>query len=93
MKEDLDDLLRLWRPDAVESSNFQRDVWRRIEQSRGAAQRLHGFFEWFARPRIASLAAALAIIGGFLIGSVFAGQNAQRAYLHDVDPYAQVILK
>jgi hypothetical protein len=93
MKEDLDDLLRLWRPDGVESSTFQRDVWRRIEQSRGPAQRLQGFFEWLARPRIASLAAALAIIGGVFIGSLFGGQNAQRAYLHDVDPYAQVILK
>jgi hypothetical protein len=93
MKEDLDDLLRLWRPDAVESSTFQRDVWRRIEQSRGAAQRLQPFFEWLARPRIASLAAALAVIGGVVIGSLFAGQNAQRAYLHEVDPYAQVVLK
>jgi hypothetical protein len=93
MKEDLDDLLRSWRPEAVESSTFQRDVWRRIERSRGPAQRLQGFFEWLARPRIASLAAALAIIGGVFIGSLFAGQNAQRAYLHDVDPYAQVILK
>ncbi len=36
MKEDLDELLRSWRPDAIESSTFQRDVWRRIEQSRGA---------------------------------------------------------
>jgi hypothetical protein len=39
------------------------------------------------------LAAALAIIGGAFIGSLFAGQNAQRAYLHEVDPYAQVVLK
>jgi hypothetical protein len=93
MKEDLDDLLRLWRPAAVESSTFKRDVWRRIERSRGAAQRLQGFFEWLARPRIASLAAALAIIAGAFIGSLFAGQNAQRTYLHEVDPYAQVILK
>jgi hypothetical protein len=83
----------LWHPAAVESSTFKRDVWRRIERSRGAAQRLQGFFEWLARPRIASLAAALAIIGGAFIGSLFAGQNAQRAYLHEVDPYAQVVLK
>jgi hypothetical protein len=93
MKEDLDDLLHLWRPNAVESSTFKGEVWRRIERSRGAAQRLQGFFEWLARPRIASLAAALAAIGGVFIGSLFAGHNAQRAYLHDVDPYAQVVLK
>jgi hypothetical protein len=93
MKEDLDDLLRWWRPAAVDSPAFKREVWRRIERSRGAAQRFQRFFEWLARPWIASLAAALAIVGGVFIGSLFAGHNAQRAYLHDVDPYAQVVFK
>jgi hypothetical protein len=93
MKEDLDDLLRLWRPDAVESSTFQRDVWRRIERRRSASQRLQGFFEWLARPGTASWAAAVAIVAGVFVGSLFAGQNAQRAYLHEVDPYAQVALR
>jgi hypothetical protein len=93
MKEDLDELLRSWRPDPIVSSTFQRDVWRRIEQSRGAASLLQGFFEWLARPRIASLAAVLAILGGVFVGSVFASHHAQRAYLHDVDPYAQVVVK
>ena len=93
MKEELDELLHSWRPDAIVSSTFQRDVWRRIERSRGAAQPLQGFFEWLARPRIASLAAALATLGGVFIGSLFAGHNTQRAYLHDVDPYAQVVVK
>ena len=41
----------------------------------------------------ASLAAALAILGGVFVGSLFASHNAQRAYLHDVDPYAQVVVK
>jgi hypothetical protein len=93
MKEDLDDLLRSWRPAAVDLSGFQREVWRRIEQQRGAAQRLQGFFEWLARPGMASLAAALAIAAGVFIGSLFAKQQAQRAYLHEVDPYAQVVLR
>ena len=93
MKEDLDDLLRSWRPAAVDSSTFKREVWQRIEQSRGAAQRFQRFFEWLGMPRIASLAAVLAIIGGVFLGSLFAGHNGQRAYLHDVDPYAQVVFK
>jgi hypothetical protein len=93
MKEDLDDLLRLWQPAAVDCSTFKRDVWRRIERSSGAAQGFERFFEWLARPRIASLAAALAILGGVFFGSVFAGHHAQRAYLHEVDPYAQVVVK
>jgi hypothetical protein len=93
MKEYLDDLLRSWRPEAVEVSSFKRDVWRRIEQRRDPTQRLEGFLEWLARPQIASLAAALAMTGGMLIGSVFASHHAQRAYLHEVDPYAQVVLK
>jgi hypothetical protein len=93
MKEDLDELLRSWRPDPIVSSTFQRDVWGRIERSRGANQPFQGFFEWLARPRIASLAAVLAILGGVFVGSVFASHHAQRAYLHDVDPYAQVVVK
>ena len=93
MKEDLDDLLRSWRPDALEVSSFKRDVWRRIEQRRGPTQGLEYFLEWLARPQIASLAAALAMTGGMFIGSVLAGHHAQRAYLHEVDPYAQVVLK
>ena len=93
MKEDLDDLLRLWRPTTVDSSTFKREVWRRIERSSGAPQRFQNVFEWLARPRIASLVAALATIGGIFIGSLFAGHQAQRAYLHDVDPYAQVVLR
>jgi hypothetical protein len=93
MKEDLDELLRSWRPEPIVSSTFGRDVWRRIERSHGAAQSLQGFFEWLARPRIASLATVLAIIGGVFVGSLFANQNAQRAYLHGVDPYAQVVVR
>ena len=93
MKEDLDVLLRSWRPEAVELSSFQRDVWRRIERGRGATQLLQGFFERLARPGTASLAAALAIAAGVFIGSLFAGQQAQRVYLYEVDPYAQVVLE
>jgi hypothetical protein len=48
MKEDLDDLLRSWSPDAIEASTFKHDVWRRIEQSRSAAERVQGFFEMCA---------------------------------------------
>jgi hypothetical protein len=93
MKEDLDQLLRSWCPEPIVSSTFQRDVWRRIERSRGATQPLQGFFEWLARPGIASLATVLAIIGGVFVGSLLANHNAQRAYLHGVDPYAQVAVK
>jgi hypothetical protein len=93
MKEELDDLLRSWRPTAVDSSTFKREVWQRIERSRGATQRFQRFFEWLGMPQIASLAAALALIGGVFLGSLFAGHNAQRAYLRDIDPYAQVFFK
>ena len=93
MKEDLDELLRSWRPDAIVSSTFQREVWRRIERSRRAARPFQGFFEWLARPRIAALAAVLATLGGVFVGSLFASHNAQRAYLYEVDPYAQVVVK
>ncbi len=93
MKEELDDLLRLWRPEIVESSTFKRDVWQRIEQSRGAEGRLESLFAWLARPGVASLATALAILGGVLIGSALAGQNGEVAYLRAVNPYAQLVSK
>jgi len=93
MKEDLDGLLRLWRPEAPESPTFNREVWRRIEQFRSADERLEDFFAWLSGPRIAALVTALAILSGALIGSAVASQNGEVAYLHAVNPYALLVVK
>jgi hypothetical protein len=42
------------------------------------------------QPKIASLAAILAVILGAVVGSAVAGRNGQTAYLYAVNPYAQV---
>ena len=93
MKEDLDELLRSWRPEAPESATFNRDVWRRIKQFRSAGEWLEELVAWLSRPGIASFATALAILGGALIGSAIANQSGEFAYLRAVDPYAQVLAK
>ena len=94
MKEDLDDLLRSWRPDAIESSTFQRDVWRRIEQSRGRGSAPARLF------RMAG-SASDSLVGGSRLRRLVASSSAlclqatmRNAHTSDdVDPYAQVLLK
>jgi hypothetical protein len=93
MKDDLDSLLQTWKPEVPEPVAFKRHVWGRIEQRRFAAGWLERFLAWLTRPQIASLAAALSVLGGAWIGSATAARNAQTAYLYAVNPYAQVSLK
>jgi hypothetical protein len=93
MKEDLDELIKLWRPVVPEPLAFKREVWSRIEQRGNTDKWFERFFEWFARPKIASVAAAVALLSGALIGAATAGQSRQAAYLHAVNPYAQIVLK
>jgi hypothetical protein len=93
MKDDLDSLLKTWKPEVPEPVAFKRHVWSRIERRRFANDWLERFTAWLTRPQIASLAAALSVLGGAWIGSATAARNGQVAYLHAVDPYAQVSLK
>lgn len=90
MKDDLDKLLKSWHPEVPNSAAFKRQVWGRIERRRRANGLFESFAEWFTRPQIASIAAALSVLGGAWIGFAVAEQNGQAAYLHSVDPYAQV---
>lgn len=93
MNDDLDDLIGRWQPEVPEPFAFKREVWRRIERRGTADHWFERFLPWLARPKIASIAAALALLCGAVIGSVVAGQNGETAYLHAVNPYAQVVLK
>lgn len=93
MKDDLDDLIRLWRPDVPEPSAFQREVWSRIERRAAADGWVERIFAGLARPRIASVAAALVLLAGVVLGSRLAGSKGQDSYLHAVNPYAQMALK
>ncbi len=93
MKDDLEGLIKLWHPEVPEPSAFKREVWRRIEQRGTADSWIERFFARLTQPRIASIAAALALLGGAILGSAIAGLNGQAAYLQSVNPYAQVVLK
>jgi hypothetical protein len=93
MKEDLQTLIRRWHPEVPEPVAFRREVWSRIERRESANPWLTRFLPWLARPKIMSFAALIAILSGVLIGSLAAGQSGRTAYLHSVNPYAQVVLK
>jgi hypothetical protein len=75
MKDDLNELLKSWQPEAPKSAAFNRRVWGRIERCRGADGLFDSFFEWSTRPQIASVAAALSVLGGAWIGFAAAAQN------------------
>jgi hypothetical protein len=93
MKDDLDQLLKSWHPEVPTSAAFKRQVWVRIERCRRAAGFFESFVEWFTRPQVAAVAAAVSVLGGAWIGLAVAPQDGQTAYLHSVDPYAQISLK
>jgi hypothetical protein len=93
MKDDLEGLIRRWHPEVPDPSAFKREVWRRIEQRGTADSWIERFFAGLTQPKIASLAAALALLGGAVIGSAIAGSSGQASYLRSVNPYAQVVLK
>jgi hypothetical protein len=93
MKDDLDKLLKTWNADVAERVDFKPQVWKRIGRGSSAEGWLQLFLEWLIRPQIASIAAALSVLAGAWIGSATAARGGQTAYLHAVDPYAQVSLK
>ena len=87
--DDLSKLLQSWQPEAVETRDFNRGVWMRLETSEisngGVA-----FFNWlamFARPRIAVAAVAIAIVGGIFLGSLQARSSGEDQYLRSLNPY------
>ncbi len=91
--KDLDEILKTWKAEVPEHPAFKREVWKRIEWRTSTDGRLELFLAWLTRPQIASLVAVLAVVGGAWIGSATAARNGQTAYLHAVNPYAQVSLK
>jgi hypothetical protein len=93
MKDDLEGLIKLWHPEVPEPSAFRREVWRRIEQRAATESWIERFFAGLTQPTMAFIAAALSLLGGVVLGSAIAGSSGQAAYLHSVNPYAQVILK
>ena len=93
MKDDLDGLLKEWRPELPKPRAFKREVWGRIERRRSGDGLFESFLSWLIRPQIASVAAALSVLAGAWMGFALATQDGHAAYLHSVDPYAQVLAK
>ncbi len=91
--DDLSALLQSWQPDVEPSSGFNRGVWSRIEASQTRyTESLYGLFSPFrwiesmGRPRIAIVAATIALFGGLLIGGVQAHSSQEEHYLASLNP-------
>ncbi|HEY5742582.1 MAG TPA: hypothetical protein VIS99_08575 [Terrimicrobiaceae bacterium] len=93
MEENLEKLLKLWRPNIPQPLAFKRRVWSRIERSGSSEGWLDRFLVLFTQWRTASLAVTLSILGGALVGYATGARSGQTAYLQAVDPYAQVSSK
>jgi hypothetical protein len=93
--KDLNQLLRSWEPEVPEPASFRRNVWRRIaeEQARpefGLAGWIEHLLVAICRPRLAVVAATVAIGVGIGIGTLSArSDSGADAYLRSVNPYAQ----
>ena len=88
--DDLSSLLQSWQPEAVETRDFNRGVWMRLETSE-SPNGVNAFFNWialFSRPRIAVAAVAIAIFGGAFLGSFQARSAGEDQYLRSLNPYS-----
>ena len=87
----LSGLLQGWTADTEPGVDFNRSVWSRIEAAENRKAALFGPFSvWFqelAKPRIAISAAAIALFGGVLLGSLQARSAQQEQYLLSLNPY------
>ncbi len=97
MNHPLSNLLAGWQPAIPEFPAFRRNVWRRIATSEGCSK--SGFFLWvesflisISQPRIAIVAACVAVVVGVAVGSSFSAHNESNAstYLRSVNPYALI---
>ena len=95
---DLNKLIQNWQPEVTEPASFRRNVWRRIadEQARSKSAFtvwLEGIVMSVCRPKLAIVAATVAIGIGIGIGSLSAhSDSGATSYLRSVNPYAQVRL-
>lgn len=85
--DDLSTLLQTWQPAVVDTRDFNRSVWSRIEVVESRASRIAAFFSFFARPRIAVTAATITLFGGLFLGSLHARSADEAQYLHSLNPY------
>jgi hypothetical protein len=89
--DDLSGLLQTWQPEALPGTDFHRHVWARIEAAESRkGDRFASLLSWLqelARPRIAVSAAAIALFGGVLLGSLQARSSQEEQYLRSLNPY------
>lgn len=87
--DDLSKLLQSWQPEAVETHDFNRGVWMRLETSEISKGGV-ALFNWvalFSRPRIAVAALAMALFGGIFLGTLQARSFGEDQYLRSLNPY------
>ena len=99
-KDPLDDLLKSWRVDAPLPPGFERNVWRRIDQSRDAQRPAvwETVANWIsnglARPALAGSYIAVLVLIGVGVGWGHAQQDSAQLkqelgqrYVQVLDPY------
>lgn len=91
-ENDLSSLLRGWQPHLEPGFGFNRGVWSKIEAAESRRQNgLLSMVSWvglLARPRIATVAVAVALFGGVLIGGLQARSSQEERYLLSLKPFA-----
>lgn len=91
-ENDLSSLLQGWQPALEPGPGFNRGVWSRIEADEvGRRNGFPAFFSWvglMARPRVATTAVAIALLGGVLIGGLQARSSREERYLLSLKPFA-----
>ena len=90
--DDLSTLLQSWVPELADPHDFNRGVWSRVEAAESCKNilgaRITEFLSFFARPRIAVTAAAIALFGGVFLGNLHARSAEEEQYLSSLNPYS-----
>ena len=88
MQDDLNSLLKSWKPEIPEPTDFRRNVWLKIERVRKPSNAFGMFIEWLGRPKIALAALAAAVALGAFAGMEISDSSQSNDYLRSVNPYA-----
>jgi len=88
MQDDLNNLLKSWKPEIPEPTDFRRNVWLKIERARKPSNAFGTFIEWLGRPKIALATLSAAVALGAFVGMEISVSSQGNEYLRSVNPYA-----
>lgn len=89
MNDNLNNLMKAWRPREFTASDIRAGVWQRIERAEPAGWRvaMESLFALLTRPALATGLVAFAIMAGIAAGTITSETAQTQAYLNSMAAY------